>query len=53
MFQTVGVPFLRRFTSLDETKRALNGDERFARLICPGRERREEIISLLASRSDA
>ena len=49
MFREVGVPFLERFSSLDETRRAFTEDERFARLICPGREYRKEIIALFKS----
>jgi hypothetical protein len=45
MFREFGVPFLQRYASVEETKKAFLGDERFARLICPGREYREEIIS--------
>jgi hypothetical protein len=51
MFREVGVPFLERFTSLEETKRAFVADESFARLICPGREKREEIVLLLKTGS--
>jgi hypothetical protein len=49
MFREVGVPFLKSFSSLDETKKVFleNGD--IARLICPVRDQRDEIISIFRS----
>lgn len=47
MFRRVGMPFLQRFSSLQETKRVFDSDERLARLICPVREYREEVTSTL------
>jgi hypothetical protein len=49
MYCAVGVPFLQRFTAMDEVKRVFLDDEDFARRICHGTGYREEIVSMFKS----
>ena len=52
-FERAGLPFLERFTSLEETFRVLREDSKEARLICPiynERARAIEVIGVLLSR---
>ena len=46
-FRVVGLPFLERFSSLEETFRVLHEGGREARLICPFDDERAKVVEVI------